>query len=290
MRTIKIIVMMMTAMVAMVASAGDSAPFRLDTVVKTATSPMNDSLDVSYNAEWIGGDANATVVISDNGNEIKRAVGAGEFSYVLSGSGQHTLAYTTYIGGVAQDEVYSLPVWTTNGQIPVILNNADSTVVNHTVEAAGFADAGVNDAIGGNAAKYNAFKEWAQGVNGGESAVVANTNVAVAFLLGAERLFENAPRIEFGEVEVGGGVGGAEGTKGTISLTVTVKDGEEVVKCAAEKVKDMFEATGDLGDWDGTAKMSPTVNIESGDGETMRFNVTPGDGTASKAFLRIKVK
>jgi hypothetical protein len=290
MRTIKVIAMMMAAMAAMVAPAGDSAPFRLDTVVKTATSPMNDSLDVSYNAEWIGGDANATVVISDNGNEIKRAVGAGAFSYVLSGNGQHTLVYTTYIGGVAQDEVYSLPVWTTNGQIPVILNNADSTVVNHTIEAAGFADADVKDAIGGNVTKYNAFKEWAQGVNGGESAVVANTNVAAAFLLGAERLFENAPKIEFGEVAVGGGVGGTEGTKGTISLTVTVKDGEEAVKCAAEKVKDMFEATGDLGDWNGAAKMSPTVTVESGDGETMRFNVTPGDGTASKAFLRIKVK
>ena len=33
-----------------------------------------------------------------------------------------------------------------------------------------------------------------------------------------------------------------------IGVTVTAKDGEEAVKCAAEKVKGMFEATCDLRD------------------------------------------
>ena len=54
----------------------------------------------------------------------------------------------------------------------------------------------------------------------------------------------------------------------------------------------MFEATSDLGDWDGAAKMSPTVMVEepvAGDSaETMRFKVTPGDGTSPQAFLRIR--
>jgi len=71
---------------------------------------------------------------------------------------------------------------------------------------------------------------------------------------------------------------------------VTVKDGEDAVKCATEKVKEMFEATSDLGDWDGTAKLEPAVTVVDGDGATMRFKVTPGDGTAAKAFLRVKVK
>ena len=301
----KLVAMMVAAMAAMVVSAGDSTPFNLDTVVKTAVSPINDSLVVFWDAAWIGGDTNATVAISDNGNEIKRTVGVGEFSYVLSGGGRHALTYTTYLGGVAQAEVYSVSVWTTNGQIPAMLDNADPTVVDNTIEAAGFADAaGVKAAIGGSAEKYMAFKSWAQGVKhpvrtasaaiaAGEGAVITNTNAAVAFMLGAERLFEKAPKIEFGEVGVfgcGEGLEELEEAKRAITLTVTVRDGEDAVKCVAEKVKKMFEATGDLGDWNGAVKLVPTVSIEDGSGEAMRFNVTPGDGTASKAFLRIKVK
>ena len=82
-----------------------------------------------------------------------------------------------------------------------------------------------------------------------------------------------------------------------IRVTVAVKDGDEVVKCAADKIKDMFEATTDLGDWNGTAKLKPTVTVVHGgnsaaeDGcSSMRFTVVPGDGTATRAFLRVKVK
>lgn len=45
---------------------------------------------------------------------------------------------------------------------------------------------------------------------------------------------------------------------------------------------------GDLGDWNGAAKLTPEVTVEEGDGATMRFKVTPGDGTAPRAFLRIR--
>ena len=154
----------------------------------------------------------------------------------------------------------------------------------------GFVDVGVKAAIGGSAVEYAAFKTWAQGVKGfgsasgavaGEAAVVANTNAA------AERLFENAPKVEFGEVEV---LHNSDISQPDcqIGVTVTVKDGEEAVKCAAEKVKEMFEATSDLGDWEGSAKLKPAVSVEAGEGATMRFKVTPGDGTAQRAFLRIR--
>ena len=91
-----------------------------------------------------------------------------------------------------------------------------------------------------------------------------------------------APKVEFGEMVIGEkgtqGTGGTEGTGTSISVTVTVKDGEEAVKCAAEKVAAMFRATSDLGDWNGGAKLSPSVTVEepvSGDSaETMRFKVT----------------
>ena len=66
----------------------------------------------------------------------------------------------------------------------------------------------------------------------------------------------------------------------------------KVVKCAAEKVKGMFEVTRNMGDWDGAAKLESTVVMEmSGDDSSkMRFTVFPGDSAASRAFLRVKVK
>lgn len=56
----------------------------------------------------------------------------------------------------------------------------------------------------------------------------------------------------------------------------------------AAKVAALFNATSDLGDWDGAAKLTPTVEVLEPDGVTMRFRVTPGDGTATSAFLRIR--
>lgn len=189
--------------------------------------------------------------------------------------------------------------------IPEIVVEATPEAVTNAIEAAGFADAGVKEAIGGSAAEYAAFKEWAQGVKGagsasgaaaGEAAVVANTNAAAAYLLGAERLFENAPKIEFEEVVVGDGeiVDAGVSTSGhkvgsVVTVSVVVKDGEEAVKCAAEKVKSLFRATSDLGDWNGAAKLEPQVSVEATDDPTtMRFKVTPGDGTATRAFLQIR--
>ena len=61
------------------------------------------------------------------------------------------------------------------------------------------------------------------------------------------------------------------------------------VKCAAEKVAAMFGATGDLGDWTGSAKLTPKVTTADTDASgKMTFVVTPGDGTAKSAFLRIR--
>ena len=188
------------------------------------------------------------------------------------------------------DEVRWLP---NVDQIPAVANDADAATVNAMVNDVGFADEGVKEAIGGSAEEYTAFKTWAGGVKGtggssapaGEAAVVASPHAAAAYLLGAERLFENAPTVEIGEVSVGDGE--SAGTT-AMFIAVTVKDGESVVAVNAAKVKAMFEATGDLGDWNGAAKLTPEVTVEEGDGATMRFKVTPGDGTAPRAFLRIR--
>jgi len=83
---------------------------------------------------------------------------------------------------------------------------------------------------------------------------------------------------------------GGEGTAATqVTVAVTVRDGERVVAADAEKVAAMFEATGGLGDWDGAARLTPTVTASGTDvSGKMTFVVTPGDGTANRAFLRIR--
>ena len=177
--------------------------------------------------------------------------------------------------------------------IPAVAVDADAATVNATVDEVGFADAAVKEVIGGSAEEYNAFKTWADGVKGatgdalaGEAAVVANGHAAAAYLLGAERLFENEPTVEIGELSIAESEGA-----GTTAMTVavTVKDGESAVAVSAAKVAAMFEATGDLGDWTGAAKLIPTVTPSGTDASgKMTFVVTLGDGTASKAFLRIR--
>ena len=174
-----------------------------------------------------------------------------------------------------------------------IADDALPEAVTNAIEAAGFVDMdAVKAAIGGSAAEYMAFKSWANGVKSvtgaalaGEAAVVSSSHAAAAYLLGAERLFENAPVIKFDEIKV---EDGASQMSVAMVVSVRVRDGDDVVKCSASKVATMFEATSDLGDWNGDAKLTPMVIVEEGDGETMRFRVTPGVGTADRAFLRIR--
>ena len=90
--------------------SGDSEVFLLDTVM-TLESPLVESISGSWNSSWIGGDVEAMVVIADNGTEVKRVFGEGEFVHTLIGVGRHELTHTTYIDGVAQDEVYTVTVY-----------------------------------------------------------------------------------------------------------------------------------------------------------------------------------
>jgi hypothetical protein len=174
-------------------------------------------------------------------------------------------------------------VWTPKAIIPAIDDDANADAVNAAVDSTNFADAAVKTTIGGSASEYRTFKTWASGVAGGEAAAVASTNAAVSYLLGAERLFVNAPEIEFGECKV-------VAATGEVTVSITVKDGEDAVAVASEKVKEMFEATSDLGDWNSTGKkLTPTVtDLTQGRSNNLNFKVRPGDGTSPRAFLRIR--
>ena len=107
MRMAKLMAASVVLLAALAGRAGDSAPLTID----LRNEPVVDSVAVSWNAAWVGGDAGATVVIADNGTEIRRTTGAGIFTYTPPAIGRHELTYTTYIGGVVQDEVYSAIVF-----------------------------------------------------------------------------------------------------------------------------------------------------------------------------------
>ena len=284
---------------------GDDAETWMQTVISGAGM---FAFQWKVNCEWDdSGDATWDhVVVTTNGVEAARMDGATaweKMSFSFADAGPHTIRWTFRKDDYNEEEFVdrawvSGVTWNQNVTevIPTVAADATPEAVTNAVAATGFADAGVRDLIGGSATEYAAFKSWANGVKSatgtvlaGEAAVVENTNAAAAYLLGAERLFENAPKVEFGEMTVGATGDCALGiTHPVITLSVVVTDGEEVVKCAAEKIAAMFEATSDLGDWNGDAKLTPMVIVEEGDGETMRFRVTPGVGTADRAFLRIR--
>ena len=172
------------------------------------------------------------------------------------------------------------------------MGDADGQAISNAVSVAGFADDSVMDVIGGSAAEYAAFREWAASVTNvagtavaGVAAVIGNEHAASAYSLGSERLFANAPQIVF--VETRADADGAGGC--AMRVGVTVVDGDSSVLCSAEKVGALFEATSDLRDWYGAAKLEPMVTVEaSADPKTMRFKASPGDGSAPRAFLRIR--
>ena len=91
-----------------VISSCDSAPVSIDSRKGTRyLNTTNQTYSIEWNALWVGENESAEVVIADNGTEIKRATGSGAFDYTIKDYEPHLLTYTTYIGGVAQEEVYT---------------------------------------------------------------------------------------------------------------------------------------------------------------------------------------
>jgi hypothetical protein len=137
-------------------------------------------------------------------------------------------------------------------------------------------------------ADYNEFRSWVvgQGFDAGE--VRDSPHAWPSYALGAEELFEGEPVVVLGMPSAAEESGasakrGAEGAPWVVS--VTVKDGEKVADVDAAKVAALFECTGDLTDWTGAA-IRVLVEPQEGEGEAMRFRVTPEEGTR-RAFLRI---
>lgn len=184
----------------------------------------------------------------------------------------------------AGETVYLYAVWSASPpkSIPSIPSSASAATVNATVDGVGFADADVKNLIGGSASKYLDFRTWARGIKGGESAVALSPHAAAAYLLGAESLFGYAPAINLEALEVG--IGGGSG----MTIGVEVKDGERSVVVDSAKIKSMVEATGNLNDWSGAAKLTPTVTADGMDGAIIRLKVTPGGSSPKCMFIRLR--
>ncbi len=91
---------------ASIISSSDSVPITIDSGVMYLNT-TNQTHSIEWDATWVGENESAEVVIADNGVEIKRATGSGAFDYIVKDYEPHILTYTTYIGGVAQEEVYT---------------------------------------------------------------------------------------------------------------------------------------------------------------------------------------
>ena len=179
--------------------------------------------------------------------------------------------------GVSSGGFALLPPGSSHSDIPLALGEV--------------ADPALADVIG-NVDDYNDFAEWANGK--GANGVRASRHAAASYLLGTTALLQNAPVITIDSMVVTNGIPlprrrGSSSDVVSLTLTVTVTDGGEPVEVTAAKVAALFEATTDLSDWDTPAKkLDPHAEaITSGSDTTVTIRVTPGDGSAPQAFLRI---
>ena len=139
--------------------------------------------------------------------------------------------------------------------------------------------------------EYDALVEWADANGIGHQAVRTSLHVWAAYALGAERLFVNEPSVSFEEVAVAAGKTLPGDGMVKMTVAVTVKDGADAVAVDAEKVAEMFEATRDLGDWNGAAKLTLTVTVRRDDGDTprqMKFDVSIDAAANGRAFIRVR--
>jgi len=101
MKLIRSIIAMVAAFAATVGFAGDSAPFRLDTIEGTRTPRWSET--IAYSTEWQNGDR---VCVAVDGVTLKEVVApaSGDVVWNIVGTswGSHTLTHTTYKNGVAE--------------------------------------------------------------------------------------------------------------------------------------------------------------------------------------------
>ena len=84
MKIIRAIIVLSTVLFAVLGQAGDSAPFVLD----TREEPIVREAKLAYDSSWIGDSSSSTtIVITDNGTEVYRGSGVGDYKWTPTTSG-----------------------------------------------------------------------------------------------------------------------------------------------------------------------------------------------------------
>ena len=207
------------------------------------------------------------------------------FEYIASGCVAFVSPKSTGWGVAAGEEWYGLTLqyW------PEVLTAVGSAAEAQSILSE-FADARIAAGIS-TVGEYNQFTAWANDKNLYQPDLKDSAHAWASYVLGAEALLANEPKIDFEAVEVGATESGSLGSASpTMTVSVSVRDGERAVAVDANSVAGMFEATSDLGDWAGAA-LSVDVEVVDDGGTSpshqMRFKATPG-GSSSQAFLRIR--
>lgn len=235
-----------------------------------------------------------------------------EDSLAFDDDGTHTIRFEFWnLGSVEGDCAYLDCVsWVPASAaelIPSLATNAAPEAVTNAIESAGFNTenaATLQDAISGDAAKYNEFKTWAQAVKGGngeaagEAAVVASERAAISYLLGTNTLL--AEDIESDDVHITGFSidHGAESGGGEMQFSFEVAiDGVEIGSSGAiasvSLKENLKKAIGIEGATRLDGEFSP-ANIELTfdapvDGKA-RFTATPPPDAGDSFFMRANVK
>lgn len=135
---------------------------------------------------------------------------------------------------------------------------------------------------------YAEFRNWVMTQESPYPVAEASANTWVSYEMGSDKVFKNKPVIEISNIKISHS-GSTEGA--SMTMDIVVRDGEDAQTVSSEKVAAMFEATSDLRDWEGTAKLEPNAEpVTVGRTSLVKVKVIPGDGSAPKAFLRLKVK
>ena len=269
----------------------ESATVAIDTNAGSVLS--EESLPVAWDASWIGGNARATVVIEDNGMEVKRATGIGDFLYLPETSGRHLLTYATILAGARQEECYQVVVyrmgaggWTPIGPLPEL--PAEATPEEVQAAVAEFADAAVIEHIK-TVEDYNAFKAWVGKASLEPEHVAEAPRAWASYVLGQpallpEEIPEDTLLVESFEPDASAG-------DGAYSLTFRLEDatlGEEAVAALLDTVFEVQGGTSLAGD--GLSGDAVETTFEVVDGK-VRVKVSPkGDTPPGTFFYRIRLK
>jgi len=234
-------------------------------------------------------------------------------TFDVTGTGAHTLTWS-YIKdseGIAGLDCAWLRgiAWTlapADDPIPMIAPDADTAVVNSTVDGVGFADAAVKEVIGGSAEEYNAFKTWADGVKGatgdalaGEAAVIASPRASLSYLFGVDALI--GKEITSNDVQIVGFEVVDSGVLGTSSPAsfafkvaidgVNIGGGSVADAVLKENLKKVLGIEGAKSLSSG-AFSSDNIDITLDtpvDGKA-KFTVSPPADAGNSFFMRVKVK